>query len=308
LQKAFQHYQAAITDETLEFLNNRGYTSVLEEIPFGYAPSPNYLQDCGIPLKDLVEVGLAYSSGQEFFNNRVIFPILDTKCRLVHLQGRSLDPDEDLRWLSTNSKIGSESISPICNYLFQANEYEGKESIDYLFLAEGVSDTLSLLELNIPAVGCFGVQVNLLKFVSLFSKVNVLIAVLDNDRYDVLRKTAGEYKSWTPMVYWLTELQEALPNLNILCCPPPSSPGIKDVNDWLNTGVTPQGFSSHIKKTGLPLTQFVLKHYGQSWQHQALITRLVSIHRKPQEVELYRQIILELEDDWMTYLLNASGY
>jgi len=306
LEKVFVCYRQAITDEVLEFLNGRGYYTALEEIPFGFAPSSNYLQSCGFKLSALVEQGLAYPTGKEFFQNRVVFGIRDLRGNLVHLQGRSVVQEESLRWLSTPTVKG---VSSINNYLFEGHYYRSRENIDWLFLAEGISDGLSLIELDVPAVSCFGVQIDLCHFLNIFSKVSNLCVVLDNDRYPLLSsQNAGLYKSWTPMIYSLVELQKMLPRLHIWCCPPPNVSGVKDVNDWLRQGISPTSFAEYVQSHATKLLPFALTALGGSWEHQPILIKSLGDNPRQEELELFKNCQQSLEPDPTKYLLKAFRY
>lgn len=315
LEQAFAVYQTGVDSDTTSFLNQRGYDNCLNapDIFYGHARGDNYLAS-RLPLQDCIKYRLAYPNGNDFFRDRIIFPIRDSKGRLVHLQGRATNPDEDLRWLSTPSKFGPEKTEqttlPISRYLFDATRYHAKESIDWLFLAEGISDTLSLIELDAPAVGCFGVEIELVRFVSLFSKVKNLVVCLDNDKYALLTPKQNLYKSWTPMLPRLVELQAWLPNLNIWCLPPPNRPGIKDMNNWITeAALSKEAFADYLLKHRLSLMDFAIKSYGFQVEYHPHILKLLSLSREPAvDSEKFRNLMNLVNNDPVQYLLQLHPY
>lgn len=304
LSQVFSSYQNGLTDECLDFLNQRGYGICLESVEFGFARGSQYLQSRGFDLAELVSLGLAYSDGREFFRDRVIFGIRDFKSRLVHLQGRSIHAEESVRWLSTPSHFNDQDINPITNYLFGGNQHIDNPP-EWLFLAEGISDALTLIELNVPCVACFGVQVNLCRFTALFEKATNLVVVLDNDVYPLMTEHAGLYKSWTPMLESLTQLQTAFPQLKIWCAPPPNIKGIKDVNNWYMTEkLTPESFAQGIKRQSQTLFDFALNTFRGHREYHPLLLRLLKAQPNSQRRETYRQI---LPTDIVSYLLEVYG-
>lgn len=308
LETVLYAYMEAINDQVLEFLDQRGYAHAIDgenpyAVEFGYAPHSRYLQENGFELEELIKIGLARPDGTEFFSNRVIFPVRDFKCRLVHMQGRSMDPDEDLRWLSSPSRLPDSTITPITNYLYNAHSFNEDESIDWLVMSEGVSDGLSLIGIDVPAVSCFGIQVNLLRFIEFFRKVNNLLVLFDNDRYAIGTEFAGQYKSWPPILKSLVELKAARPELNILCALPPEIPGIKDTNDWIKTGITNEAFTKYIRVESKPIGEFALEVLGPYWEHQSTLIELVNTDEGL--IDQFKQTIHELEPDPVKYLLKV---
>lgn len=312
LTTAFELYEVAITDECLSYLNDRGYGEVLESQRFGYAPDGGYLQERGMRLADLVEVGLAYQTGQEFYRNRVVFPVCDREGRIVHFQGRSLDADAEVRWLATPSRSDQSeiAISPITHYLYNAHSYlRTEEEIDVLFLQEGVSDCLSMLQLGVKAVACFGVEVSLVRHTALFEKVKHLFVMLDGDRYAVGTPKAGLYKSWTPMLSHLVDLKKSLPNLEIWCAPPPNQPGIKDINNWLRSGLlTPTSLESYLRENAKRLEVFATENLGDHWQFHPLLATLVGVKSYPEDIERLREYAAKLEPDPIKYAIELIKY
>lgn len=313
LTLAFNAYEAcyldsSYTDTVLEFLNKRGYGSVLERVRIGYAPPVPYLIKQGIALDALVQAGLAYSDGREFFKDRVIFLIKDKHNQIVHLQGRCLDPDEELRWLATPSGNLNVECPPITHYLFNSEQL--KLPAKTVFLTEGVSDGLSLLELDesIQCVSCFGLEPKLLRHVELFSQVQNLIAVFDSDTFPLGHDQAGNYKSWHRVITHLIDLQLALPKLQVWCLLPPSTTQIKDINDWLKAGLNKDVLADFVKQQALTLEHFAWQLFKYDWSKQSTLAKLINVHRRHDDLQRLRVSIQALHEDPLEYLIKVLTY
>lgn len=305
LEKAFEWYVAAAQGEYFErfdeFCERRHFSEVLKQISLGYAPGGDWLTTRpGLNLEELVEAGLAYPTRHDYFQQRVIFPVRDASGHLVHLQGRSLDPAADLRWLSTSSK----TVPPISQYLFNVNVLKVPRKV--CLLNEGASDCLSVNEIEFAGVATFGVDVPLALHYSQFANCEYLIAIYDSDRYPLGHARAGEYKSWGCILPRLIELQERLPDLKIYCVELPDLSGVKDLNDWLVQGLTYERLSNYLADKMQPLTQFAFRLLGHQWQHQASLIQLVEARgRQPQDLQLLSQTISQLSaDNVADYVLN----
>lgn len=221
----------------------------------GYYPSSDFLQQCGFSTKQLEDLGLLSKSGRELLAGRLIFPFTSDYGDLVHIQGRSLDPESDLRWLSSQGKPS------IDHYVLNAAAFRQAQD-KALFICEGGSDTYSLVGLGLPAIGIAGVQVNLRRHLKVLAGIPVLVICLDNDRYALGSRLSGQYKSWNAMMSELVQLRLCLPDAIILCMPPPSQPGLLDVNDWVMQGMT-RNELVRIARQSPTLEDFVLKHLAE---------------------------------------------
>ncbi len=323
LRLAFNAYTCADSHPAvLKYLRDRSLGKVLVSHPIGYAPDETYLQSQGLVLKDLVDVGLAYPSGREFFSNRVIFPIRDRSGAIVHMQGRSLDPNVDLRWLSTPSNIGTtkkqQVVPPINSFLFNTECLN--ESCETVYLTEGISDGYSLLELGKSAVSCFGLEPRLVKYADSFAKAKKLIAVFDNDRYPHGSELGGLYKSWSRIVPHLIELAEHVTSLEILCLTPPTSyirgkgatafhtEGIKDINDWIVAGLTPSDLDDYAASVAKPLVNFAIDMYGSSWEHQLTLLKVLALDLSETNLNSFRDVASRLEPDPIKYAVLTAKY
>jgi len=252
LQTAFQLYKQADLTIANRILKSRGLEKALSSIDYGYAPSYFYLQNAGMRVADLETAGLIHKNSDkaEFFSDRIMFPIYNEEGQLVHLQGRACNPEVELRWLSTSSH---ETTASIDKFLFNSRvlHYESKG----VFLCEGISDCLSLIEMELPAIACFGVNVDLARHSHLFRNKENIIFVIDSDRYELGTKNSGNYKSWNSMINSIIDLKTAVPEITITCMMVPSEVG-KDINDWLLSGAEKQDVLRHLDTKSKSLVDF----------------------------------------------------
>jgi hypothetical protein len=268
----------------------------------GYAPdAPRFL---------LSKLGRKYSqtvleqhglisprSGDDLMRNRVVFPICTATNYFVHLQGRSLDPDSSLRWLCTSTMDGRFHSNMDYTYNIENVQHQ-----PVLFLTEGVTDGLSLIELGLPTVSCFGLKPSLQNELRHLSNLTDLIAIFDNDLHELSsNNTTQDYKSWSVVIPRLVELQLYKPNLNIWCVSPPSSRGVKDINQWLLDGLTLNEFEHYCSSNMLSLFDFAFNLFGV--KYPLLLPLLHTINSK--EKSDFKAAILSQYNDWFDYLLEV---
>ena len=108
-----------VGQHALEYLRSRGVDDTIARIfRLGYAPNDDslisYAQKRGVPPEALIEVGLARRSTEgsliPFFRNRVIFPIFDRGNIPIGFAGRSIDPNDEPKYLNiTNTPVYDKS-------------------------------------------------------------------------------------------------------------------------------------------------------------------------------------------------------
>ncbi len=304
LERIFQSYvmAAEFYPEAKEYLQGRGLNQSLYDYPFGYAPHSQWLQQNGFSWEDIEKVGLASKiEGIEAFSRRVVFPVRNCFGQLVHLQGRDISGESQVKYLFTGRK-GTVSEVNTAGLLFCGEKLERwKEKYGLVFLCEGVPDTYSLLELGLPAVGCFGNRPELLGYGKQLEGMRV-IACFDNDRWDLGTPDAGTYKSWPTAIPALLELQQHYA-VEIECCPPPSAQGIKDVNKFLEKiNFDSDRFLDYVERQSKPLFEFIEQEFGVGADYAPWILKAARFSRKPElreyvrslYAENYEQILLEL--------------
>ena len=206
-------------DAVDNYLESRGW---IKDIDCGYA-TENVLQQSGLTINQIENLQLMTDYG-EYYNNHVIFPVYNEYGRLIHFNARALD-NRGLRWKSTKG-------TPPIHQCFYNHQALYKPTDTYLAICEGVSDCLSLLEVDIPAIAQFGINVDLSRHAEQFSKITHLLFFYDFDKYPLGSINQGQYKSWSQTMPEIIKLLKLI-NRQAYYIKLPNQSGIKDVNDWL---------------------------------------------------------------------------
>ena len=290
LDKAYLTYQQSVDqDAVVQFLTSRGLSAKFSQYAVYTGKDQDLLQRAGFKVEDLVKYGLA-KDRRELFTDRVLFQIKDWRLHTQYLQGRAIDPNCELRWLSTTRPYQS-----IDRQLFKVSVPD----TDTLYLAEGITDTLTLLECDLPAVGTLGVNLHLTHHAPFISKYRQVYVCLDNDRHAIGTRYSNQYKSWRAILPALLNLAAACPHTTFICSTPPSLPGLKDVNDWYQKE---PDLPSAIAKRSLELPEFVLRAFcnRQCDDLQPDIFRYF-YSTKPEYLPKLEQKIKAQGDTWLDY-------
>ena len=150
---AMFYHQNLLSNEginALEYLRSRGIDSkTIRTFGLGYAPDSwnstmNHLLDQGFDKGLLMQIGLVVEKGNstyDRFRNRLMFPIIDHRDRVVGFGGRVLDDSLPKYLNSSESPIFSKS-----NILFGLNLAKKQRPIDHLIIVEGYLDVIALYE------------------------------------------------------------------------------------------------------------------------------------------------------------------
>lgn len=140
------------------YMKNRGISpAILKKFGIGYADEQwdslyRYLLSQKVDKKIMLELGLiSESNGKCFdkFRNRVIFPIINTRGKVIGFGGRAINPDDNPKYLNSPE-------SPVFqkkNNLYGLNiskQNVGKE--DYIILVEGYMDVIALYQSGIENI------------------------------------------------------------------------------------------------------------------------------------------------------------
>lgn len=136
--------------EGLEYLKKRGLSeNLILNFQLGYAPNGNkllkYLENKHIPKDLILKAGLARISentktAYDYFRNRVMFPITDTKGRIIAFGGRVMDDSQPKYLNSPESMIFSKGRNLYGLAQARIEAIEKKEVI----ATEGYMDTITL--------------------------------------------------------------------------------------------------------------------------------------------------------------------
>lgn len=121
-------------------------------------------------MEVLQYVGLFNDKGNlRYYKHPLIFPYLDSQMRASHFQARALERSTEPKELHLRGSVP-----------FPYNVSALNQKMGWIYLCEGVIDTLTMLQQNIDAVGIPGVRSFKTEWVSLFKNKNVVLC-LDHD-------------------------------------------------------------------------------------------------------------------------------
>lgn len=201
-QQLRQHPQA---HQAVDYLKGRGLSGeVAARYGLGYAPAGNHLLKVFGPkhADQLVTLGMLIrkDNGEAYdrFRQRVMFPIRDSRGRVLGFGGRVINPDDAPKYLN----------SPETPLFHKGQElyglYEVRQAvrhIERLLVVEGYMDVIALAQQGIDyAVATLGTATTTEHVQKLFRLVDEVVFCFDGDR-------AGREAAWRA-------LENALPALN----------------------------------------------------------------------------------------------
>ncbi|MCY4100204.1 MAG: DNA primase [Rhodobacteraceae bacterium] len=152
---AANHYQEQLHLKSgkpaLDYLHSRGLKpSIIEEFGIGYAPNNleiiKILNLAGFSQDQIIEAGLAKprDNGNGIyttFRDRIMFPIQDSRARIIAFGGRAMDPDTPAKYLnSPNTSIFNKGV--ILYNLHNASSSVNDDNP--LVVVEGYMDVIAL--------------------------------------------------------------------------------------------------------------------------------------------------------------------
>ena len=279
LQEALSVYQGLLltSSKAKDYLFGRGWDlDKLIELGVGFAPHSRVLRDFGLDRDKLIDIELFDPhNNQEYFYNRVIFPIRNIHGSLVRLTGRTLDKNSEMKW--KHSKGGMK------NYLILEDKIPQYKQQGRLLLLEGYPDTYTLWERGLPVVGTCGLR-GLIQHTHKLESFNELTAIYDIDTYPEGHPTPGEYKSWSQVIPQLIDLQCLLPSLTINLWFLPGEgrsktgkiySGVKDINELtLASGMDGGEILSLIDNHKVDLIGYCIQKWGQDLGYHSRLIKL----------------------------------
>ena len=208
LKQAEGYYKRNLrgADTAIEYLKRRGLTGVIaHQFGIGYAPEgwQNLKANLGgVSDQSLLAAGLSVKNDRgrvyDRFRDRVMFPIRDTRGRVIGFGGRTLRADDGPKYLN----------SPETEAFHKGNElyglYEARQAlrhIDRLIVVEGYMDVVALAQFGIAnSVATLGTATGTTHFNKLYRYTEEVVCCFDGDN-------AGRQAAWKA-------LENALPALN----------------------------------------------------------------------------------------------
>ncbi|MCR9260189.1 MAG: DNA primase [Pseudomonadaceae bacterium] len=205
--KAERFYRQSLrhAPEAIAYLKKRGLTGeVARDFGMGYAPPgwQNLMENLeDVSEKSLLAAGLATKSDKgrvyDRFRDRIVFPIRDTRGRVIGFGGRTLAADDGPKYLNSPETA-----------LFQKGQelyglYEARRAlrrIDKLIVVEGYMDVVALAQHGVAnAVATLGTASGEAHFHKLYRYTDEVVCCFDGDN-------AGRQAAWKA-------LENALPTL-----------------------------------------------------------------------------------------------
>lgn len=299
-------------DIVTDYFISRGWKKAVEREDFGFTDNGEYLQQRGYKKSELDKLGLLKCNSKELFDDHVIFPVRSANGSIVHLQGRTLNPQSELRWLA------DKATPSISNYLYNFDNALNSNQ-DYIILVEGISDCTSLLELTepdgspIPVAATFGINSPLIRHAKELSKFRQLLAIFDRDKYPLGSEREGEYKSWSQITPALCLLAIET-KLDIKTWMVPDVSGIKDLNDLLiDIDYNQQELAELISKTVMSLHRMAFNVFRQTME-RVNFQLLWGLHRavpNEEELEVLEEFVMKefgSMSSHIMWLMSAPDY
>jgi len=210
LEKAEKVYRARLktSEEAVEYLKSRGLTGVVaRDFTIGYAPdawhtlSEAFKSDKEVTEEDLLTAGLLTRNDKgnvyDRFRDRIMFPIRDTRGRVIGFGGRVMAGADGPKYLN----------SPETPVFHKGRElyglYEARNAlrrIEQLIVVEGYMDVVALSQAGIAnAVASLGTSTSTDHFHKLYRYCEEVVCCFDGDK-------AGRGAAWKA-------LDSALPTL-----------------------------------------------------------------------------------------------
>lgn len=197
----------------IEYLKSRGLTgSIAKAFNIGYAP-PGWenlkqyvLKNTTFTAKHLEQAGLLITKGNssyDRFRNRIMFPILDRKGRIIGFGGRVITATEEPKYLNSPETIVFNKGRELYGL------YEAKllsDALTKLIVVEGYMDVLALSQANINnVVAILGTALTSENIKLLFQLVPEIIFCFDADN-------AGRKAAWRALEICLPNIK---PNVRV---------------------------------------------------------------------------------------------
>ena len=213
LEQAAQHFSQALRNHpqappAIEYLRNRGLSGeIASRFRIGYAPPgwDNLLRafdNHGAGRQQLRDAGLiSEPEGKCYdrFRNRIMFPILDSRGRVVGFGGRVIDDDDSPKYLNSPETSVFHKGSELYG-LYEARKHN--RQLDSLLVVEGYMDVVALSQFEVNnAVATLGTATTDDHLEKLFRAAPEVIFCFDGDR-------AGREAAWKALVTTLPHLRD----------------------------------------------------------------------------------------------------
>lgn len=252
--------------DALEYMRGRGFDDLTLKINrIGFAPDSTCLRMFDIDTSLLKEYGML-KSGREYFEGRIIFPIIDWRNNVIHFTGRYLGTiPTDIEGNDIYPRYKDSKGEPgIKNYLALENKLGTSNKNKPLHIVEGFPDAMFLDQFGLQTVGVLGLE-KLANHVRKIERFKEVIFIFDNDKFEE-GPNKGLYKSWLRVLPQIMHIGQICPLIKFYVWMVPEVVErenriirTKDINEWgLAVGDNPL---AHINSNKVPLVKYCIDSY-----------------------------------------------
>ena len=282
--------QSPAREKAVNYAKNRGISGeIAKRFELGFAPPSNKdlllnFEENEQAITDLKALGLI-KEGQygdyDFFRDRLMFPIHNTKGSVIAFGGRAFDADAKAKYLnSTESAIFSKSRE--LYGLHHARKYS--RSINYLLVVEGYMDVVALHQAGITkVVATLGTATTQEHLQILMRTTNVVVFCFDGDE-------AGRSAAWKALQIALPMIKAGI-TFKFLFLPDGEDP------DTLVKKESAKAFEKRID-SAQPLSKFLFDHVKtevafDTIEGKTLFLEKTSVLIKSVNYEVYQHQLIE---------------
>jgi DNA primase len=209
LEQAAQHFSQALRSHpkaqpAVDYLRNRGLSGeIASRFRIGYAPPgwDNLLRalDSRQQLRDAGLISEPEDKCYDRFRNRIMFPILDSRGRVVGFGGRVIDDNDSPKYLNSPETSVFHKGSELYG-LYEARKHN--RQLKSLLVVEGYMDVVALSQFEVNnAVATLGTATTDDHLEKLFRAAPEVTFCFDGDR-------AGREAAWKALVTTLPQLRD----------------------------------------------------------------------------------------------------
>ncbi|AHX03821.1 DNA primase [Ehrlichia chaffeensis str. Heartland] len=167
----------------IEYIRSRKISNdTVKKFRIGYAPTyglGKYLLSLGFNIDDIKNTGLLNSQNQDYFYNRVIFPICNSSGNIIGFGGRSIISTQNPKYLNSKGSAFFQKRENLYASHFAVREAKKQGKI---IVVEGYMDVLMLHQMGISnVVGLLGTSMTSEHVMCLWEITSEIIVWMDGD-------------------------------------------------------------------------------------------------------------------------------
>ena len=253
LKIANHYYQKSLRNspKAIDYLKSRGLTGkVAKEFSIGFAPEgwqnlektfKNYedkvLEKAGLIQKN--DAGKYYDR----FRNRIIFPIINEKDKVIGFGGRVIDSEDSPKYYNSPETPLFQKSYELYGLIYARKAIRDR---GYVLVVEGYMDVVSLAQHDFKnAVATLGTATTIYHIKKLMRYTQDIVFCFDRD-------TAGKAAAWRAMMNALTALTDKV-RLKFLFLPKNHDP-----DSYIREN-SKQDFNK-LAETSIPLTEYIIRN------------------------------------------------